>query len=42
MLQLQNLKASVNDKSILNGLNLEIKPGEVHAIWVLMDRERAL
>ena len=32
MLQLQNLKASVNDKSILNGLNLEIKCGEVHAI----------
>ncbi len=32
MLQLQNLKASVNDKSILNGLNLVIKPGEVHAI----------
>ena len=32
MLQLQNLKASVDDKSILNGLNLEIKPGEVHAI----------
>ena len=32
MLQLQNLKASVNDKSILSGLNLEIKPGEVHAI----------
>ena len=32
MLQLQNLKASVNDKSILNGLNLEINPGEVHAI----------
>ena len=32
MLQLENLKASVNDKSILNGLNLEIKSGEVHAI----------
>ena len=32
MLKLQNLKASVNDKSILNGLNLEIKAGEVHAI----------
>ena len=32
MLELQNLKASVNDKSILNGLNLVIKPGEVHAI----------
>ena len=32
MLQLKDLKASVDDKSILNGLNLEIKPGEVHAI----------
>ena len=32
MLQLQDLKASVNDKSILNGLNLEVKAGEVHAI----------
>ena len=32
MLELNNLKASVKDKSILNGLNLEIKPGEVHAI----------
>ncbi len=32
MLRLQNLKASINEKSILNGLNLEIKPGEVHAI----------
>ena len=32
MLQLENLKATVNNKSILNGLNLEIKPGEVHAI----------
>ena len=30
--KLQNLKASVNDKSILNGLDLEIKSGEVHAI----------
>tara|TARA_Y100000591_G_scaffold243515_1_gene214282 strand:+ start:89 stop:823 length:735 start_codon:yes stop_codon:yes gene_type:complete len=32
MLQLHNLKATVNKKSILNGLNLEIKSGEVHAI----------
>ena len=32
MLHLKNLKASVNEKLILNGLNLEIKPGEVHAI----------
>ena len=34
MLQLQNLKASINDKFILNGLNLDIKPGEVHAIML--------
>ena len=32
MLQLQNLKASIKEKTILTGLNLEIKPGEVHAI----------
>ena len=32
MLQLKNLTATVDNKSILNGLNLEIKPGEVHAI----------
>ena len=32
MLQLENLKASINTKTILNGLNLEIKAGEVHAI----------
>ncbi len=32
MLQIKNLKAFVNDKSILNGLNLDIKEGEVHAI----------
>ena len=32
MLQLHNVKASVNNKSILNGLNLEINSGEVHAI----------
>ncbi len=32
MLKIQNLKASIEDKQILKGLNLEIKPGEVHAI----------
>ena len=32
MLDIKNLKASVDEKSILKGLNLEIKPGEVHAI----------
>ena len=32
MLELKNLKASIGDKSIIKGLNLNIKPGEVHAI----------
>ena len=32
MLSIKNLKASVDGKPILNGLNLEVKPGEVHAI----------
>ena len=32
MLQLKDLKASINDKPIIKGLNLNIKPGEVHAI----------
>lgn len=32
MLSINNLQASVEDKLILKGLNLEVKPGEVHAI----------
>jgi len=32
MLKISNLHASVEDKTILQGLNLEVKPGEVHAI----------
>ena len=32
MLSIKNLKASVDGKQILKGLNLEIKAGEVHAI----------
>ncbi|AEH01026.1 Fe-S cluster assembly ATPase SufC [Lacinutrix sp. 5H-3-7-4] len=32
MLQIKDLHASVEDKSILKGINLEVKPGEVHAI----------
>ncbi|EJC65862.1 Fe-S cluster assembly ATPase SufC [Alcaligenes ammonioxydans] len=32
MLTIKDLRASVEDKPILKGLNLEIKPGEVHAI----------
>jgi len=32
MLKINNLHASVEDKAILKGINLEVKPGEVHAI----------
>ncbi len=32
MLKINNLHASINDKEILKGINLEVKPGEVHAI----------
>ncbi len=32
MLSIKNLKVSVEGKPILNGLNLEVKEGEVHAI----------
>ncbi|MCL7762067.1 Fe-S cluster assembly ATPase SufC [Polaribacter sp. Z014] len=32
MLKIENLQASIDDKSILKGLNLEVKAGEVHAI----------
>lgn len=32
MLSIKNLQASVDDKEILKGLNLEVKAGEVHAI----------
>jgi len=32
MLSIKNLQASIEDKQILKGINLEVKPGEVHAI----------
>ena len=32
MLEIKNLKAKIDDKEILKGLNLNIKAGEVHAI----------
>ncbi|MCX6182914.1 MAG: Fe-S cluster assembly ATPase SufC [Bacteroidetes bacterium] len=32
MLKIKGLKASINGKAILKGLNLEVKAGEVHAI----------
>ena len=32
MLSIKNLHASIEGKEILKGINLEVKPGEVHAI----------
>ncbi len=32
MLKIEDLHASIDDKEILKGINLEVKPGEVHAI----------
>lgn len=32
MLVIKNLHAKIEDKKILNGISLEVKPGEVHAI----------
>ena len=32
MLKINDLHASIEDKEILRGLSLDIKPGEVHAI----------
>ena len=32
MLNIKNLRVGVNDKEILKGLNLYIKPGEIHAV----------
>ena len=32
MLEIKDLKANIDNKEILKGLNLDIKPGEVHAI----------
>jgi len=32
MLKIEDLHASIEDKEILKGINLEVKPGEVHAI----------
>ena len=42
MLKINNLKANVEKKSILNGFNLEIKEGEVHAIMGPNGSEKAL
>ena len=35
MLKIEDLHASINGKEILKGINLEVKPGEVHAIMAV-------
>jgi len=32
MLKIKNLHASINNKKILNGINLTLKPGEIHVL----------
>ena len=32
ILEIQGLKASVNDTQVIKGLNLTVNPGEIHAI----------
>ena len=32
MLKISGLKVSIDDREILTGVNLEVRPGEVHAI----------
>ena len=32
MLEIKNLQVSINNKQIIKGLNLTIKPGELHAV----------
>jgi Fe-S cluster assembly ATP-binding protein len=36
MLKITNLHANIGDKEILKGINLEVKPGEIHAIMGLI------
>ena len=32
LLKLENISASIEDKEILKGINLDVKPGEVHVV----------
>ena len=32
MLKIENLRCSINESPVLRGLNLNVKPGEIHAI----------
>ena len=36
LLQIKDLKVSVEDKQILKGIDLTINKGEIHVVWGLM------
>ena len=40
MLEIKDLHASINGKEILKGINLTVKPGEVHAIMGPYPKEK--
>ena len=40
MIKIKNLEASIDEKTILKGIDLEIPAGEVHVIMVEMVLER--
>ena len=42
MLSIDNLHVSVEGKPILNGINLDVRAGEVHAIMGQTDQAKAL
>ena len=41
MIKIENLKASIDDKNILKGIDLKIPAGEVHVIMGRNDLEKA-
>ena len=42
MLNISDLKTEINNTKILNGINLSVKPGEVHAIMGPNGSEKVL
>ena len=42
MLELKNLKASIGEKSIIKGLNLNINQVKFMQLWVRTDLEKVL
>ena len=40
ILEIQGLKASVNDTAVIKDLNLTVNPGEIHELWGKMVQEK--